>query len=162
MNSKKTLNKKIILIGSFGVGKTSLTRRFVHQKFSDEYLTTLGVKIDKKEMSIDEQTNMNLLIWDIAGEVSQEKVNKSYYLGSHGIIYVFDLTRPSTYENMEKDLQYVAEFLPNAPVIRIGNKLDMVPENQLRHIGAKYDFLSSAKTGESVEEMFITLAKKMV
>lgn len=163
----KQLSKKVILIGNFGVGKTSLTNAFVHKRFSEEYLTTLGVKIDKKTIEItaqtpdDEDTQVTLLIWDIAGEVAQEKVNKAYYLGSHGIIYVFDVTRPSTFERMKQDLAYVATILPKAQVIIVGNKVDLIDINILDS-NLKYDYLSSAKTGENVEKMFLELSKKII
>ena len=163
----KQLSKKVILIGNFGVGKTSLTNAFVHKRFSEDYLTTLGVKIDKKTIEIlaqnddEEDTQLTLLIWDIAGEVAQEKVNKAYYLGSHGVIYVFDVTRPSTFEKMKEDLAYVATLLPKAKVIIVGNKVDLIDINTLEK-DLKYDYLSSAKTGENVEKMFLELSKKII
>ena len=68
------LQKKICLLGAFGVGKTSLTRRFVSSIFSDAYLTTVGVKIDKKTLDVG-TTPVSLVIWDIAearvGELRQ-------------------------------------------------------------------------------------------
>ena len=163
----KQLSKKVILIGNFGVGKTSLTNAFVHKRFSEDYLTTLGVKIDKKTIDIpaknaeEEDIQLTLLIWDIAGEVAQEKVNKAYYLGSHGVIYVFDVTRPSTFEKMKEDLAYVATLLPKAKVIIVGNKVDLIDINTLEK-DLKYDYLSSAKTGENVEKMFLELSKKII
>jgi small GTP-binding protein len=161
MITGKTLSKKVILIGNFGVGKTSLTRQFVYQKFSDEYLTTLGVKIDKKVVEIGNDL-VNLMIWDIAGEVSQTRVNTSYYLGSNGIIYVFDVSRPSTYEQMEIDIEYVQKLLPNVPVLRVANKADLLTEEQIANISVSYDFLCSAKTSHNVEETFLKLTQAML
>jgi small GTP-binding protein len=159
------ISKKIILIGNFGVGKTSLVRRFVFQKFSDEYLTTLGVKIDKKVLQLGEK-ELTLLIWDVAGEVSQSKVPKSYYLGAQGIIYVFDLSRPSTFENIKEDLNYVAQVLPNVPQLIVGNKLDLVDQSKLEELKALMpvaaDFMTSAKNGDSVEDMFLSLGQKVL
>ena len=90
------IKKKVILTGSFGVGKTSLFNRFVYSKFDEKYLTTIGVKVDKKSLTI-EGEEVTLLLWDIAGEISQDKVPNSYFLESSAVVYVFDLTRPSTY-----------------------------------------------------------------
>jgi len=161
----QTISKKVILIGNFGVGKTSLTRQFVFQKFADEYLTTLGVKIDKKVLIINE-IQANLIIWDIAGEVSQTKVPKSYYLGANGIIYVFDLTRPSTFKHITEDLDYIKQVLPNVPYIIVGNKKDLLTEEQLQDTIAQLplpcEYFTSAKTGEKVEEMFYDLTQKMI
>ncbi len=161
MNTGKTYSKKVILIGNFGVGKTSLTKRFVYQKFSEEYLTTLGVKIDKKVVELGEDI-VNLMIWDIAGEVTQTRVSTSYYLGSNGILYVFDVTRPSTYENMQADIEYVQKILPNVPILKIANKADLISSEQLKQLPVSYDFLCSAKTGANVENAFLALAEAMI
>jgi small GTP-binding protein len=158
------ISKKVILIGNFGVGKTSLVKQFVYQKFSDDYLTTLGVRIDKKTVVIGE-TNVNMIIWDVAGEVSQTKVPSSYYLGAHAFIYVFDLTRPSTFVNIEEDLEYVKKFIPKAHVCITGNKKDILTPEELDNINQtmvlKPNFFTSALTGENVEKMFYFLAEQM-
>ena len=75
------------MTGSFGVGKTSLFRRFINNTFSEKYITTIGVKVDKKTVVIDGE-EISILLWDIAGEVKQDKVPKSYFLGASAIIYV--------------------------------------------------------------------------
>jgi small GTP-binding protein len=74
------ISKKVILTGSFGVGKTSLFNQFIFNQFSDKYLTTIGVKVNKKVINIGGE-DLSLLLWDIAGEVSQDKVPTSYFLG---------------------------------------------------------------------------------
>jgi small GTP-binding protein len=161
----QSISKKVILVGNFGVGKTSLTRQFVYQKFADEYLTTLGVKIDKKMLIINE-VEVNLIVWDIAGEVSQTKVPKSYYLGANGIIYVFDLTRPSTFKHITEDLDYIKQMLPHAPYVLAGNKKDLLSEDELKetitHLPLPCEYLTSARTGEKVEQMFNELTRKMI
>jgi len=161
MITGKTYSKKVILIGNFGVGKTSLTRQFVYQKFSEEYLTTLGVKIDKKVMERGDDL-INLMIWDIAGEVTQTRVNTSYYLGSNGVLYVFDVTRPSTYEQMQADIEYVQKLLPNVPILRIANKADLLSPEQIAQLPVKYDFLCSAKNNQNVEQAFGKLTEMML
>ncbi|EAY28456.1 Rab family GTPase [Microscilla marina] len=158
------ISKKVILVGNFGVGKTSLVRRFVHQTFSDEYLTTLGVRIDKKVVNLANIT-VNMILWDVAGEVSQTKVPASYYLGSHGVIYVFDLQRPSSFENITSDIDFIRSKLPNAPICVIGNKKDLLSDAELSSIqqklSVKASYFTSAKTGENVEAMFEMIAKQM-
>ncbi|MCS6821857.1 MAG: GTP-binding protein [Microscillaceae bacterium] len=161
------VSKKVILIGNFGVGKTSLVRRFVYQKFSEEYLTTLGVKIDKKSVEIKEKNTIaNLIIWDIAGEVSQTQVPQSYYLGSHGVIYVLDITRPSTYTRIQEDLDYVKRLLPKAPICIVGNKVDLVSAQDIEKFKSSVmipvHFLTSAKDGSNVESMFLWIASQMI
>jgi small GTP-binding protein len=159
------ITKKIVLTGAFGVGKTSLFNRFLYQRFSEKYLTTIGVKVDKKVIDVDGR-QLSLLIWDIAGEVTQEKVPKSYYLGSSGIIYVFDLTRPSTWLNMESDITYLKDMLHGVLINIVGNKLDLVTPEQLNllknDLPMPWNILTSAKTGENVEEMFHALGQALL
>ncbi|MEM8908259.1 MAG: Rab family GTPase [Bacteroidota bacterium] len=159
------ISKKVILTGSFGVGKTSLFNQFIYNKFSDKYLTTIGVKVNKKTIFIDDR-ELSLLIWDIAGEVAQDKVPTSYFLGASGIIYVFDLTRPSTYKNINADLDYLKGIVNGAIIKIVGNKKDLVDEAKLteveQEIATKWDIVTSAKTGENVEELFYGMGAELI
>lgn len=161
----KTISKKIILLGHFGVGKTSLIQRFVHTRFSEQYLTTIGVKIDKKEVVIGE-TRLNMLIWDIAGTGDQLEAPKSYLLGSKGVIYVTDLSRPSTYVKLETELEKIQSLIPGISLITVANKKDLFSPEELAEKLKDYpfdpNFLASAKTGESVEELFKALAELII
>jgi small GTP-binding protein len=159
------ISKKIILTGSFGVGKTSLFNQFIHQQFSDKYLTTIGVKVNKKNLTIDDK-ELSLLLWDIAGEVAQDKVPASYFLGAGGIIYVVDLSRPMTFTNMKSDLAFLQKLLPDTTIIIVGNKKDLVSAADLAEMAlnleVKWDFITSAKTGENVEALFLELGKRLI
>lgn len=159
------ISKKIILTGSFGVGKTSLFNRFIYQQFSDKYLTTIGVKVNNKTIKIDDES-LSMMVWDIAGEVSQDKVPASYFLGASGIIYVMDLSRPLTFVNMVSDIQFLRDLLPNGTIIIVANKKDLVTEEQLETIRLElaqpFDYSTSAKTGENVEELFIEMGKRLL
>ncbi len=157
-------SKKLILLGNFGVGKSSLVKRFVHSMFSEEYLTTIGVKIDKKVVQINGQ-DLRLIIWDIAGESSQAKIPASYKLGAHGIIYVIDILRPSTYDNIESEIAGLNQLLPGVPILKIANKIDLVKESELQKILAVLPFkdfhVCSAKTGKNVEMAFMNIAQML-
>ena len=159
------MNKKVILVGHFGVGKSSLVRRFVHSQFSEEYITTIGVKIDKKIVNID-GVGITLLIWDIAGENSQQKIPQSYRLGAHGALYVFDVSRPTTYEHLENEIHALQEMIPGIPLQILANKSDLVEDETLQEclkkIAPYQAFATSAKSGAHVEEAFELLAKKMI
>ncbi len=158
-------SKKVILSGSFGVGKTSLFNKFIHNKFSDKYLTTIGVKVNKKVINVD-GTELPLLIWDIAGEVSQNKVPNSYFLGASSVIYVFDLTRPQTYKNLQTDLDYLKDLLPGGVIKVVGNKKDLMTPEAIEEVKASLplpvDIVTSAKTGENVEELFQQLGRDLI
>ncbi len=159
------ISKKIILTGSFGVGKTSLFNRFIYQQFSDKYLTTIGVKVNNKTIKIDDES-ISMMVWDVAGEVSQDKVPASYFLGASGIIYVMDLSRPLTFVNLESDIQFLRDLLPNGTIIIVANKKDLITEEQLetirQELARPFDYSTSAKTGENVEELFIEMGKRLL
>ena len=159
------ISKKVILTGSFSVGKTSLFNRFINNKFDEKYMTTIGVKVNKKSIFVEER-EVTLLLWDIAGEVGQEKVPTSYFLGTAGVIYVFDLNRPQTYLNIAKDLDYLRKLLPFVVIRVVGNKKDLLSDEQIaavaEQISYPWDVLTSAKTGENVEDLFLGLACEFV
>ncbi len=159
------ISRKVILTGSFGVGKTSLFTQFIYNKFDDKYLTTIGVKVNKKSLDIDGE-ELSILLWDIAGEISQDKVPVSYFLGASGIIYVFDLTRPSTHINISSDIEYLKKMIPDGIIKVVANKKDLVTDEQfeqvLKKISVPIDAVTSAKTGENVEELFLKLGKDLI
>ena len=95
------MQKKVCMVGLFGTGKTSLVQRFVHSRFSERYLSTVGVKIDRKEVEVDGAA-VTLLLWDLSGRDGFEDITPSYLRGSHGILYVADGTRRETWEQLIK------------------------------------------------------------
>ncbi|MBP7184752.1 MAG: GTP-binding protein [Saprospiraceae bacterium] len=159
------ISKKVILSGSFGVGKTSLFNKFIHNKFDEKYLTTIGVKVNKKIIDVNGK-EVSILLWDVAGEVSQDKIPTSYFLGASVVIYVFDLSRHTTFKNITKDIDYLGNLLPNVLIKVVGNKKDLIDDAQLPHIqeevGVKWDILTSAKTGENVEELFQKIGEELL
>jgi small GTP-binding protein len=159
------ISRKVILTGSFGVGKTSLFNQFIYEKFDDKYLTTIGVKVNKKSLSIDGE-DISILLWDIAGEISQDKVPVSYFLGASAMIYVFDLTRPSTFKNIAADVEYLKKMIPDGIIRLVANKKDMLTAEKIKEIleGIKTEIsiVTSAKTGENVESLFTDLAKELI
>jgi len=159
------ISKKVILTGSFGVGKTSIFEQFLYSKFSKKYLTTIGVNVDKKVIQVNSK-ELSLIVWDIAGEVKQDKVPNSYFLGTSAIIYVFDVTRKSTYEGLDTDLNHLQKMLPKGIISIVGNKIDLVNDEFIEDLKAKiprpWDILTSAKTGENVEQLFREIGTKLL
>jgi small GTP-binding protein len=161
------IQRKICMLGSFAVGKTSLVSRFVQSIFSDKYLTTVGVKIDRKEVTIGER-QLNLVLWDINGQDAFQTVQKSYLRGSAGYLLVVDGTRPSTLD-VAVDLQGKAEsIVGKVPFILVLNKADLSAEWQIdqarlvRLVNDGWKMIrTSAKTGVGVEETFTSLARSM-
>lgn len=158
--------KKIVLLGHFGVGKTSLMNRFIDDTFSEEYKVTLGVQIQKKEVELKSAKKVPLIIWDVEGNTSVKNARLSYLLGSNGFILVFDATRIDTFSELNEDIEFLKEHYPDAKIKVIGNKIDLVAKQSLVDLLAsksiKYDFLTSAKSGENVNKMFQELAEDLL
>jgi len=161
-----TASKKIVLLGHFGVGKSSLIRRFVENEFSEDYIVTIGVHISKKIISINETDSASLIIWDIEGHDDVKKARASYLLGTHGFIYVVDLSRPVTFKNLETELSYLNEKFPKIPLKVVGNKKDLVTKQHIEQYSTILtpfiDYFTSAKTGNRVELLFSKLAKELL
>ena len=157
--------KKIVLVGHFGVGKSSLIRRFVKNEFSDDYMVTIGVHILKKEVTV-EKENYTLVLWDIEGKESIKDVREAYLLGTSGFIYVFDVTRDSTFIKIEEDIAHINQKYKFPSLVIAANKCDLIDEKiakiKLENYQIKPDFFTSAKTGHQVDELFIKLTKKMI
>lgn len=162
------LKKKICLLGSFGVGKTSLVARFVHSLFSDKYHTTVGVKIDKKilEFNGDEVT---LVIWDMAGEEDGAPVRLNQVRDAAGYLLVMDGTRAKTLEAARSIQQRVETEIGPQPFLLLVNKADLRAEWEISP--SAWDDLkdrgwtileTSAKTGDHVEEAFRTLTSRIL
>lgn len=154
--------KKIVLLGQFGVGKTSLVRRFMNNEFLQDYKTTLGVQIKKKELTLPSGNSLSMIIWDLEGFSSVSKTRSSYLLGSNGFIYVFDVTRPVTYSSLDEEINFIVKKYPNVVLKVIGNKSDEKdPTTIIKYLESKniniHSYVS-AKTGEGVKELFNDIA----
>jgi small GTP-binding protein len=162
------LQKKICMLGSFAVGKTSLVRRFVESIYSDVYQTTVGVKIDKKNVQVEDK-EVSLVLWDIYGEDDYQKMRWTYLRGASGYLLVADGTRRATLEKAVSLEQKVREEVGVIPFVLVINKSDLIRdweldsalESQLAVQGWSI-LRSSAKTGEGVEESFSLLTRKML
>lgn len=162
------LQKKVCMVGAFATGKTSLIARFVRSIFSENYQTTVGVKIDKKTV-FTHGKELNLILWDLYGEDEFQKVHTSYLRGSSGYLLVVDGTRHNTLDIAFALKQRVEDSLGNIPFVMVLNKADLVDEwdieneeiEQLTKKGWTV-IQTSAKTGDGVEEVFQTLADKIM
>jgi len=162
------IQKKVCLLGAFAVGKTSLVKQYVSGIFSEKYLTTVGVKIDKKVLEIQGEP-MTLILWDLHGEDEFQKIRASYLRGSSGYVLVIDGTRQLTFGVVEGLQQMAQEILGDVPFVVIINKTDLsdqweISQEAIAELKAREWTVieGSAKTGQGVEEAFFTLAKDMV
>ena len=160
--------KKICLLGAFAVGKTSLVRKYVHSIFSDKYHTTVGVKIEKTRVDVDDES-VDLIIWDLHGEDEFQHVRLSYLKGSSGLIFVADGTRQATLATALNLRQIAETTMGPVPFMLLVNKADLTDQWEIEE-GVLDDLeeqgipviRTSAKTGEAVQEAFEQITRKML
>ncbi len=159
------IQKKICMVGVHGTGKTSLVQRFVHSLFSPRYLSTVGVKIDRKEVQVGGEPVL-LMLWDLEGRDGTHDVNPSYVRGAHGLIYVVDGTRRETFDQAFELRDMVTGHVGPVPSVFALNKVDLVDEWKVTApdvdgMSARgvHHVRTSAKSGEGVEAMFQWLAE---
>ena len=163
------ISKKICLVGDFGVGKTSLIRRFVEQQFSDQYLSTVGVKISRKTL---ESVNLQMLIWDLEGHTKFKAIAPTYLQGGSGVVIVADVTRQETVERITDHIKLFLSVNPRGSIVVALNKSDLIDEEKLEKLAQIVQlknleqvseiYATSAKTGSYVDEIFQQLAYKSI
>jgi small GTP-binding protein len=168
------IKAKVVLLGDGAVGKTSLIRRFVTDHFSDGYLATVGTKVTKKDLEVGTGSNrmpMVMTIWDILGQKGYAGVQESAVKGGQAVLLVYDVTRDESWKSLEEYwIPIVWRLVGKVPLVFAGNKADLHPDRAytadvLGYLEQKYDatgLLSSAKTGENVEQLFEALGSAVM
>jgi hypothetical protein len=162
------LQKKVCMLGSFSVGKTSLVRRFVESIFDETYHTTIGVKVDKKIVDVNGE-DVTLMLWDIYGEDAYQKTRMSYLRGMSGYLLVADGTRRQTLMDALALHERIVQEIGKLPVVLALNKddltdqweIDSAQEAKLAEEGWTVQH-TSAKTGDAVKKVFVNLAQAML
>ena len=172
------IKKNVILLGDGAVGKTSLIKRFVLDQFDDKYITTIGTKVTKKELFVGNQENgadMTLLVWDILGQKGYRYTQALSFGGIEGALLVADLTRPETLVSLKEYwIPSIISVTGPIPMAFIGNKADLEDERsfglkELEAVASEFKtsafmpqaFLTSARTGDHVDDSFYKLAEAM-
>ncbi|MFX1455495.1 MAG: Rab family GTPase [Promethearchaeota archaeon] len=160
---------KITLLGEKNVGKTSLVYRYIENKFRENYKATLGVNLLKKDMDID-GNGVSAQIWDLGGQESFKSLRKLYLEGANGALVIFDLTDRKTFDKLNEWVDSFREARGEQPIMLIGNKSDLENQRKITDMEARTYakqnnielLLTSAKTGQNVEEAFISLTKRIL
>jgi len=161
---------KLVLIGDSGVGKSCLLLRFADDNFTDSYISTIGVDFRFRTVTIDKKT-VKLQIWDTAGQERFRTITSAYYRGADGIIMVYDVTSPESFDHVEEWLSEVDRYAnENTAKLLVGNKADLIEEKQVSEETAQrfadklgISFLeTSAKTATNVDAAFLTMAKELI
>ncbi len=168
-----TYMRKVVMIGAGGSGKTALVNRFLTNKFSEQYIVTIGSQFAVKTVDTFDQYNepvqVKLLVWDLAGQERFDFIRTSYYQGSKGALLVYDTTRKSTFAELPRWLDETEKALgKKIPMILLANKVDLVDERIIdtpmgmqfveeNNLSAYLE--TSALSGMNVEKAFELLAK---
>ena len=162
------IQKKVCMVGVQGTGKTSMVKRFVHSLFSERYHSTVGVKIDRKVVTVD-GGEVTLLLWDIEGRTEETEVPASYARGAHAVLYVADGTRRTTFEQLPSLRDHVRATVGDVPSLVALNKADLAEQWTLTRgdeaslPGAGLHHLrTSAKTGAGIEDAFTWIAREVL
>jgi small GTP-binding protein len=180
-----TISKKICMVGDFGVGKTSLIRRYVEGTFSDQYLSTVGVKISRKTLKLDplpqsmcepktspNPVTLQLILWDLEGHTRFKSIAPSYLQGAKGALIVADVTRPETIDRLGEHVDLFLSVNPEGWAIVALNKTDLFPADKTEALLKSVEcqgldrllsiHLTSAKTAKNVDSMFEELSRKIL
>jgi small GTP-binding protein len=159
---------KICVLGDFATGKTSLVARFVHNTFAETYHTTVGVKVDVRDIVQPGRRRSRLAIWDVAGTGTPTELFLRYLRGASGYVLVIDGTRAETLDRALELKNAVVSQLPGIPLVHLVNKADLDQSQEITdaRIAAlavpKGGWLrTSARTGANVEEGFTLLLDRM-
>ena len=159
---------KVIVIGDPAVGKTSLLSKFATNQFEEKYLPTVGVNILKEVINLEEKAVVYLMFWDVAGQPQFYMLHRPYFNGADAMILVFDITRSSTFANINNWYSTAVKYgLSGIPRILIGNKIDLKDDRKIilpmaEHLSEKLNapyFETSALTGENVKLIFHKIAE---
>ena len=172
--SIKSYQFKVVIIGDYSVGKSTLISKFVENKFRDQYIPTLGVNISRKSLDIND-SHVDLMIWDIAGQDMFSAVRQRFYQESEGYFIVFDTTRKSSLEHLGRWYREVLKYTrtDTIPFVIVANKIDLkedivisdddiistLIENEME---VKMIIKTSAKDGTNVEDAFEILGKTIL
>jgi len=170
ITSKRQLTYKVVVVGDGAVGKTSLVKQYVTRVFSKQYLATVGIQVYRKMYDLGEET-ITAVIWDLAGQIGYQKVQKIFFLDANAVIYVYDITRHESFDGLDGWHKLVKKYAPNALSIMCGNKSDLKLEREVsseeglekaRNFGCHFFLETSAKTSIGVDDLFDMLLELLL
>ena len=161
---------KILILGDATVGKTSILLRYIDNKFETDSLSTLGVDVKYKYVTLNNK-KIRMNIWDTAGQDRFKTIAKNYFKGANAVIFVFDVNHKNTIEKIKFWINSVKDNSSNDIIeVIVGNKIDIegkreVTKEQMKSLGQDVNietFETSAKTGEGINEVFNYLVTNLI
>ena len=156
---------KILTLGDASVGKTCILLRFADNMFPLQTMPTIGIEFKSKDVNV-KGKNLRLQIWDTAGQERYHRtLTSSIYRRANGILLVFDLTDRDSFTHVSMWMSQIREKAEgNVSIVLVGNKADLTTTTvfpEAERLAESYNipfFVTSAKTGLNIENMFLTLA----
>ena len=162
---------KFILIGDSTVGKTCVLTRFVDGWFKADSDPTIGVEFGSKVLKCKSGVTVRLQVWDTAGQESFRSITRSYYRGAIGALLVYDITNPSSFDNLPGWLKDSLDATNhNIGLVLVGNKADLEDERKVdkevaKNFAKENNLLfleTSAKEGQNIEKVFQILSEQIL
>jgi len=170
---KKKIKVKVTVIGDGSVGKTSLIQKFTQGTFKTDYIKTIGAQLTNYETEID-GIRIELIFWDIAGQDNFHFLRPSFYRYSKAAIIVYSLEENNlgkrSFDHISTWHKDIKQFCGEIPIVLLANKVDLINEQSLdktniqklvKELNFLGYYITSAKTGQGLDEAFDALSKKM-
>ena len=170
-NDNRPLDAKIITLGDSKVGKSSLIIKFIDNKFSSNYLSTVGFDLKHKSIKLQNGEDIKLVIHDTAGEERFKSLSTNYIKKANGVLLVYDITLKESFINITNWMNDIVEEAGNkVPIVLVGNKSDLkkeriVSKEEGKKMAKQYNlqfFETSAKDGTNVEKCFLEIAQQII
>ena len=171
---------KIVLLGDYATGKTTLKRSFMGLHLDEKYMSTLGVDLATHKY-LDEEMEITFQIWDMGGQKEFKKIRTKQYVGTEGGLLVFDKSRPETFANLTEWLEELNSSIDyKIPLLILGNKHDLLEyeqnqlfdeqsknflsefKNKFKNIELVEYFSTCALTGGNVYDAFLRLGRIII
>ena len=167
-NNQNKVDIKIITLGDSHVGKSSLIIKYIDNKFSNVYMSTIGFDLNHKQITLKDGTDAKIMIYDTAGQERFKSLAANYIKKANGILLVYDISDHQTFENIEMWMNsIIMEKGDKLPIVLVGNKADLTEERQVTKEEGKnlaenkgfHFYETSCKDGANVTESFLDLAE---
>jgi small GTP-binding protein len=166
MSKKYDFTIKLLMIGDSNVGKTSILNKYVTNKFTDEFTTTIGIDFHIKRITVNNKI-VKLQLWDTAGQERFRAVTIGYFRGAQGAVVVYDVTNRESFNNIKKWIKDIDKnCYKDIVIFLVGNKIDEIDNREVsteegKELSEEYNinhYECSAKTGKNIEELYFNIA----